>query len=272
MSDYFRTISIIIVMVFAWTDSHATPINVGTIKFDQYQAGTVNGLGGVDIIAHYRLNGNFSKQDCCAQGDIRWLQRVTSSAATGFTPTPNRPFIDPRSDQPGGFDNLPWYDATFGNLNDARTNQNRLFGSGNYFLDTPRVLLTRGPYSFFAQTLLVCIDEFTKRMFALGGFSWGFEIAADQTTVTGLPITQIDDNAALRNDFNTALGIDFPGWTMIAATAACGPSCPYLNVPEPNSLALFCLGFVALLLIFGKKLNARLSQGCCLWCDDGQYG
>ncbi|MDX2038283.1 MAG: hypothetical protein SFX72_16660 [Isosphaeraceae bacterium] len=213
-----RRDSLALLFVVAWCASGASeaiagPVNVGKIVIDKYDsvADKTGGVGGVDIIAHYELNAEFAKfKACFEEKNLFWLQKVDSSGETGFTPTPNRPFIDPRSDQPGGFDALPWYDATFATLADANANTNRKFGSGPFIMDTPRVLLERGPYSFKAETLLVV--EKDKMIAILGGFSWGFSIAADDMTVTKHPIAAIGDLAAAKTSFNTALAKDFPGY------------------------------------------------------------
>jgi hypothetical protein len=238
--------------------------NVGTIFIDRYQAFSGGGLGGVDLRAHFTLNANFPNQDCCQAGDIRWIQRITSSAATGFTPNPNRPFIDPRQGQNIGGANvgdaLPFYDVTYANQNDANNDNNRLAnGSGSVLHDSPRVLLARGPYTFFAQTLLVCMEA-GMQLGILGGFSWGFTIgAAPGNAVTPTPIAALADGAALRNDFNTALAADFPGWSIVAANTLWPvTTVPTVNVaPEPSSVVTLATGLVMLVYV-GRRRVARL--------------
>jgi hypothetical protein len=220
----------------------------GAFSFDRYQKASDATTGGVDIIAHYTLDAGFSDfADDFTEGDLRWLQLVTTSKDSSFTPTPNRPFIDPRSDQPGGFDDLPWYDPTFTTLANAQANTNRQFGSGPYYLDTPRALLSRGPYTFTAQTLLV-VEE-GQRIGVLGGFQWGFTIGADRTTVTPLDISLLTDSPSLLEQVNAALGLDFPGYTLEGLGQLFpGPDVtpPIPTVPEPSSVILVAVGAACL--------------------------
>src|SRR3954469_23734893 len=76
---------------------------VGNIILDNYTSNTgatAADTSGVTFTAHYEVTDQNTLDDCCTQ--LRWLQLVTSSTGTGFTPTPNRPFIDPRVGQIGG--------------------------------------------------------------------------------------------------------------------------------------------------------------------------
>src|SRR5262249_12615409 len=74
----------------------AGPLNAGSIVVDTYTPYSAGGLGGVTFTIHYQLNDNFNKQTCCTADNLRWIQLVSSTDKTGFTPDPNRPFIDPR--------------------------------------------------------------------------------------------------------------------------------------------------------------------------------
>ena len=257
---WWRSTALLVLSLVMAAPSAATAafVDIGSISFDQYASFNDGTFGGDNIIAHYTLNASAQQfAPCFTQADIRWLQLVNSSTDTGFTPTPNRPFIDPRSNQPGGFDNLPWYDATYNNLADAQNNANRQFGAGPYLGDTPQVLLTRGPYSFTADSLVVV--QMNNMIAILGGFEWGFTIGANQMTVTPLPIKMIGDTPAIRTAFNTALGLDFPGYTIkdfnqIWPTLTNVPTVSV--VPEPSSLALVTVGALALVPVLRARRRA----------------
>lgn len=221
-------------------------LNVGSITVDRYQRFNDGTLGGVDFIAHYDLNANWSMQTCCS--DLRWLQRVTSSTDTGFTPSPNRPFIDPRMGQNIGGptpDNLPFYEFTGPNINNSGTRD----GSGRYIFDSPRVLLSRATpgmdYMFCAESLVVC-NAGNMMLGILGGISWGFTISTTDNmnyTVTRKAVEMLTDSQALRDSFNTALMLDYPGWT-IKDPATLWPDL----VPLPPASALGSTGLAAVVL------------------------
>ncbi|MGE3818397.1 MAG: hypothetical protein AB7I30_03105 [Isosphaeraceae bacterium] len=247
------------VLIFVPSLASADPINVGNILIDKYEGAKTATQGGINLIAHYTLNAAFGQfSDCFTAADVRWLQRVTSSAPTGFTPDPNRPFIDPRVGQAGGpFDNLPWYDFTYNTLANLNTDTNRQNGAGPWYTDNPRVNLNRGPYTFFAETLVVV--QKNQMISILGGFSWGFSIGADQMTVTSLPITPLQDNAGLRASFNAALGVDYPGYTIkdFGDIWPNLPGTPTINtIPEPHVLQLAALGGGLLLLTRLRRAKA----------------
>jgi MYXO-CTERM domain-containing protein len=228
--------------------AHADPLNIGSIVVDTYSSYSNGTVGGVTFTIHYQLNDNFNKQTCCTLDSLHWIQLVTSSAATGFTPTPNRPFIDPRQGQDigGGVgDGLPFYDVTYTNSTLATQ---KVDGTGPYVYDKPAVLLTRGPYSFTADTVLACVEG--NHMCILGGVQWGFTIGADQTTVTALPMTDLSDTAALRDAFNTALAQDFPQYGFEACDCDNTVTRP---TPEPSSLVLGSTGLAGLLLLRRRR-------------------
>lgn len=209
------------------TAAQAALMNVGQIDVDRYMA-----MGnGVEITAHFTTNAAFNDQTCCRAEDLRWIQRVSTTRRTGFSPppadqVPPRPFIDPRNGQDigGGTmgDNLPFYDVTY--AMDPVTNpatplvQN---GSGRFIYDKPQLnAATSRPNTFCAETLLVCLKPGTMMMAILGGFSWGFDINADGSTVTPKATMALSDTMATRDAFNTALGLDFPGWSIISGADA----------------------------------------------------
>jgi hypothetical protein len=192
---------------------------------------------------------------------LRWLQLVTSSTATGFTPTPNRPFIDPRIGQVAGTDNLPFYDFTY--PTSALVGQNS--GVGPYIFDMPAVLNSRAvvgtPYSFLADTLLVCLyddNSNPKQLIVLGGFEWGFTITATNPgptyTSSTIGINGLPDTAQLRAKFNTALGLDYPGYQLVDPTGTPCENCTFQVIPEPSPLYLFSGGLFLVIAFRRRRL------------------
>lgn len=239
--------------------AHADSLNIGSLIVDAYTpySDAKGGVGGVTFTMHYQLNDNFNKQQCCTLDSLHWIQLVTSSDGTGFTPTPNRPFIDPRQGQDignGVGDGLPFYDVTY--TNSTLTTQ-KVDGTGPYVYDKPAVRLTRGPYSFVADTVLACVDG--NHMCILGGVEWGFNIAADQTTVTARPMTDLADTAALRDAFNTALAKDFPAYGFEPCNCDNTVTRP---TPEPSTLILGSTGLAGLLLLVRRRnsWSSRLGE------------
>lgn len=233
-------------------------INSGFIVMDtnaSYQGPTTNDLGGVTVQMHYSLGPGYTNQNCFTTNDLRWLQRVVSSTNTGFTPTPNRPFIDPRTGQDiGGTngDSLPFYDVSYTDAGLSNWLQN---GSGQFMFDMPAVLQSRGPYSFTAETLLVGIGP-GNMLGVLGGVRWGFTISNDMLTVTSLgsiPLNSGDmllDSQLLTN-FNTALALDFPGYSVKSSAELWSAERPYFVViPEPDGglLLLALVGFALVVM------------------------
>lgn len=234
--------------------AQAALMNVGQIDLDRYMA-----MGnGVEITAHFTLNAAFNDQDCCRAEDLRWIQRVRTTRRTGFSPppadeVPPRPFIDPRMGQnigDGVGDGLPFYDVTY--AMDPVTNPAtpRLGnGSGRFIYDNPALNApTSRPNSFFAETLLVCLKPDTMMMAILGGFSWGFDINEDGSMVTPHPTMALSDTMAIRDAFNTALGHDFPGWSIISGADAWPDMMPIgvTFIPTPGALVLAAVGMIPL--------------------------
>jgi len=245
--------------------ARAAMINVGSIVIDKYEPFKNGGLGGVHIQLHFAPNANFANQTHVT--DVRWLQRVDSSKATGFTPNPNRPFIDPRAGQIPEADNLPFYEFTYNNAADRASGANRVAnGSGRFYTDSPRVLLNRSPYTFSGETLLVGIegDIANKKLAILGGVAWSFTFAGavPGVTVTASNVTALADNNALRGNFNTALGLDFPGWTLIPPAqwddqvTITGGTTTGSSIPEPSAMIL-SLSAIAGVLVLGRRRLAK---------------
>jgi hypothetical protein len=177
-----------------------------------------------------------------------------------YGPNPNRPFIDPLAG--GGFDHLPWYDATFANLADAQNNVNRLFGAGPYYADAPVANLTRGFFSFDAQTLVVGVhnDLEGAHVSILGGFGWGFTIGADKKTVTLNGIVPLYDTDPLRQAFQTALNLDFSGYLMTPTFQEC-PEDPALTLaPVPSSITLLAVGLLSIFPAYRRWRAASMTQ------------
>jgi len=234
---------------------------VGTITLDTYTSDQTNNLAGgqsgVTITAHYSVSDAVGLMNCCSTSNLRWLQLVTSSTTTGFTPTPNRPFIDPRSGQSigaGTGDALPWYDPTYPDATLTGLNN----GAGPWIYDQPRVNNNRATpgvdYTFVAQSLLVCLyDDASnpKKITILGGFQWGFSIT-DQGGVptystAAMPVTALSDGAGIRTALNTALGLDFPGYNVVSCVGTtCQDVTFSLVIPEPSSWVLMAGGILAL--------------------------
>lgn len=227
----------------------AAPINIGTINLDTYEAyvdddGGDPGmfLGGVLIEASYMANDAFADQDCCTLDDLEWIQVVNSNKPTGFTPDPNRPFIDPRMGQGIGGGNVgdgnPWY------------NQGT---EGPDFYDRPGVFQNRAtadmPYMFSATLALVCKNDTDKTMAILGGFTWGFTTTLNNGmySVAAKPTGAIGDTMAVRTLFNTALDNDFADWNMIAGTEAWDDmEFTFTFVPTPGTMFIAAAGLCAI--------------------------
>jgi hypothetical protein len=259
----------VITLSFAAASAFAAP--VGTITIDTYTSdqpdNTSAGQSGATITAHYNISNNAALTACCDPANLRWLQLVTSSTATGFTPTPNRPFIDPRTGQnigSGVGDGLPWYDVTYPD-NTLTTINN---GLGPYIYDQPRVNNTRAvvgtDYSFLAQTLLVCLYDNAsdpKKLTILGGFQWGFTITnnggAPATYTTSIMAARaLADAAAIRTAFNTALTADFPGYQVVTCTGTNCENVTFTFVPEPSTWLLLCSGIVFLIVRSTRRTSA----------------
>jgi hypothetical protein len=223
---------------------------VGDLVIDRYECGrsTDGRYGAVNLTAFYRLDDAFYQQTCCTESDLRWIQRLTlSSSIPGLTPDPNRPFIDPwNPDQPpGGFDNLPFYDATYNNFTDIGNMSLWQRGRGPIMVDTPKVLISRAPVIAKFETLVVCVED-PMLMGILGGFEWGFIIRADGTVGCMLP-TELTDFDLLETNFNQALAQDYDGWRIGAASALWPDMTLRLRfVPEPSGVILCCIGFLGL--------------------------
>jgi hypothetical protein len=215
------------------------------IIVDKYESYTTRTQAGVEIILRYEVNGDLGP--CCKSGDLRWIQLVTSSTETGFTPNPNRPFIDPRQGQNIGSEvgnDTPFYDVTY---TDTTFATQRPDGSGAVFYDKPAVNLVRAtpdaPYSFDALTLVVCVHD-NNTMSILAGLEWGFSFN-HQGSVSLKPANSIGDSSAVRDAFNTALALDFPGWSIVERPRACG--CKGVReTPEPSTTCLLAMGLLCL--------------------------
>ncbi|MCB8931928.1 MAG: PEP-CTERM sorting domain-containing protein [Fimbriimonadaceae bacterium] len=208
-----------------------------------------HGNGGVNIQADWDLGSS----TWCDPANVRWIQNIKlknldgtdKNNVPGYINRPN--FIDPLPDQPGGpWDTLPWYDVTYGSAADRNTNTNRIAnGSGRFFNDSPAGWGPFGPMMFCAFTAVVCIDNTAKTASYMGGFSWGFTVAANGT-VTAKPLLQMANNQATVDMFNTALHINttdanynpatFREWSMTLGDANC--QLTYNPVPEPGTMAL----------------------------------
>jgi hypothetical protein len=159
-------------------------------------------------------------------------------------------------------DGLPFYDITYNSVADRNTPANEVHnGSGPLYNDSPRVLLTRGPYSFMAETLLVCIEP-DMMLGILGGVKWGFDIAADMTTVTPHAMMALGDTMAIRDAFNTALALDFPGWTIKPSTTLWPDEQPQvgLTVPETRSASLLLMAMTIYCVHPTRRLGQRSYQ------------
>lgn len=221
-----------------------------TLNVTQY---ATHGNAGVNIQAHWDVPSSWS---CCDPANMRWLQNIKLKNLDG-TPKNNvqgylnRPdFIDPLPDQPpGGWDTLPWYDVTYGSAADRTANTNRIAnGSGRFFNDSPGGWAGAwGALDFCGFTAVVCINDATKTAEYLGGFSWGFRVAANGT-VTKFALAAMANNAATVGMFNTALQKSYSPATFSEWTVNVGdPNCQltFNPVPEPGTIAL-CAAAVGL--------------------------
>jgi hypothetical protein len=186
--------------------------------------------GGVNFWAHWSLAPGQTTVD---EANLRWLQLASfSKHVPGF---PDRPFIDPRSDQNLGSvlaDSEPWYDITGGAKNTLS-----LTGGGDdpWMGDGPFAQWAFAPLTFTADTLVVLITDLAaKQARVLGGVHWGYTINSIAGVNEVLPtgVTDLSNTAAVRGAFNAQLALDFPGWTLI--------------VPEPSGLVLAMLAALGL--------------------------
>jgi hypothetical protein len=226
----------------------SAPINVGSIVVDDYRVVSDANQGGLNFIIHYSLNGNFANQNCCDQGNLRWLQLVTFNPnQPGF---PNGQFVDPTPGQNIGGgqtgDMLPWYDITSNSLDFSVGN--RQFGKGPYLGDGPFASWASGSLSFTVDTLLVCILSNDATKFAvLGGVHWGYSNDAPNKITTIMALKQLSDSQVLDDAINTALGkVDkFKGFTAVLGTTAWTTDQPFVTLPEAGSGVMLGIALVA---------------------------
>lgn len=246
----------VLVAALAWMGTDASA-SLNVTRYDVNQA-----AGGLTIHAQY--DPADIDPECCDPMNVRWIQRVllTDGMGAQLNTVPGYPsgdFIDPQQVQGPGFDNLPWYDATYNTAADRNANMNRQFGAGPFYLDTPGGWLPFGPLTFSASTLLVCVDPVAKSFEFLAGFSWGFSINAAMNMVTALPLMELADTAGLRMTINNSLGLGQfagQGWMMVQNS---DEDC-YLDVnfvPEPGTISLVMIGVVAIGLSQARHLRRR---------------
>ena len=243
---------------------------IGTITVDQYSAIQLGngaaGLSGVSVTAHYTVSDP-AALSAYPEG-VQWIQVVSSSEQTGFTPEPNRPFIDPRTGQSFGEgfgDGETGYDATYTDGRLLVSNR----GRGPYLFDAPAVLNQRAAsdaYEFVAHTLLVTAPTGSglRTLSVLGGFRWGFTVVRRSNTrysVERAPLLPVYDDEPVLDLFNDALAIDFPGHELVGCS---GQSCVNNHltlVPEPSTTPMLVLALsVFALLTRRSAITARLAD------------
>ena len=201
--------------------------------------------GGMHTEAEYDLGTS----PWCDAKNVRWLQNVQlcdkdgkiRNDVPGF---PSGDFIDP---QPGGtFDNEPWYDFTYNSDADRQVPKDHQGGKGPYFRDIPKGWAPFGEITFKAKLIVVCIDETKNEFQYMGGFGWGFKVAADKKTTTKNGLANCPDSAELRKSFNDALGrspASFKKWKMVESDPRCRLQ---LVVPEPTTMIALAAGVASL--------------------------
>ena len=238
---------------------------IGHITVDEYaplQLGSgASGLSGVTLRAHYTVSNPGALVDCCGADGLRWMQLIESSAGTGFTPDPNRPFIDPRPGQSFGEgvgDTDPFYDAAY---QDA-TLEVQQPGIGPYLFDAPAVINLRASpsaeYRFMARTLLVTpwLSGDSRSFMVLGGFSWGFAISAEDGGgyfVERLRLHEAGLTSEVIAAFNAALSADFPSYSLASCVGARCDDARFTLTPEPSSFLLISVPALTLALCRLRK-------------------
>jgi hypothetical protein len=243
MRALFRGLFTISIAVAAFGTAIAQTLTV--TRFDVQQT-----RGGLTIQAEYDLGPN----PCCPPERVRWLQRIllTDAAGNRKDNVPGYPigdFIDPQPTQPGGpWDNLPWYDVTYNTAADRNTDTNRQGGRGRFFNDSPGGWGPFGPMCFSAWTAIVCIDETTKTAEYMGGFTWGFCVAANGT-ISGVAPAALANNAATAAIFNGSLALgpaSFREWSVRPGDPNC--QLTFSAVPEPATMTAMGMAFAAMVL------------------------
>lgn len=232
---------IALALVAFGSDSLAAPLtiggnNIGSIQISGPIAVSSEYNGGANFWANWQLDGG---QNQVAEADLRWLQLAQfSKQVNGF---PNRPFIDPRSNQSLGdstADSLPWYDIS----GDTKAGL-AVTGGGDdsWFGDGPYAQWEFAPLTFSVSTLVVSIvDEAAKQARILGGVAWGYSVSnIGGNHVTLINPTDLANTQAVRDAFNTQLALDFPGWSLV--------------VPEPSTWALLLCALAPLAIAGARR-------------------
>lgn len=238
-------------------------VGAQTLTVTQWNTSTAQ--GGANIQAEYAG----IPPTWCPSANVRWLQRILLKEGDGTTQKndvpgyPSGNFIDPQPNQPGAplWDQLPWYDVTYNTAAQRAANGPIQHGSGAFMNDSPSGWGPFGPMYFCATTAVVCIDTDMKMATLLGGFEWGFCVAANGA-ITPTPATPTGIAAAtLRNAgaggtaamFNTALAAGAfgagtgagQGWSIKPSVENCELTFRYAPVPEPATMALCGAALVA---------------------------
>ncbi len=200
-----------------------------------------NAQGGLNIQADY----SGIDPQCCDPANVRWLQRILLLDGNGnrldtVNGYPIGDFIDPQPTQPpGGWDGDPWYDVTYNSAADRATDTNRQNGAGAFFNDSPGGWRPFGPVSFLAFTAVVCINSTTKEAAFLGGFTWGFNIPAQNGNVSGILPGILGNTQATATMFNDSIALGAfanSGWRVVVGDPNC--QLTVQSVPEPMTMAL----------------------------------
>lgn len=240
-----RIVAIPLLGALAILATMAEPARADLINITQYDVNQAG--GGLNIQANYDLTGSGIT---CDPANIRWIQRILLKDGNGNQKDnvpgyPSGNFIDPQPGQPGGpWDTLPWYDVTYNTADDRDNDVNRQNGAGAYFNDSPNGWGPFGPMSFNATTAIVCINSANCTFQILGGFTWGFSVAADQT-ITAIPtVIGLMNDAATRKLFNDALDLGPASFSKWQA------------VPEPSSVLLISVGLAGMRLVRRRRGRA----------------
>jgi hypothetical protein len=269
--------AVIFISGTAVSSARGASVTVGDILVEKPEKLSEGTIFGEKMYARYDVD---LANTCLKDATVHWIQLVTTSTPlstlNGILFPSTKTFIDPIQGMPIGGKPLqhgndtPFYDTTAGTF--AKLGSPDAWdrdGSGIWYGDLPFVNANAAkkanglPFSFTAQTLLVATTKQNpNNLLMLGGFQWGFTVAADGNSYKEslMDVTNLAFSDVNVKNWDATLKQDFGGGNYSLTQAICNekPLIITLKVkgtanPEPPSIVMMLVAAPAILVSWARR-------------------